>query len=78
MASQLARWPQFRRGSSPTAPVGCFANHCSNCNAPQEDMYLHDEPDDPFFSIIHFPPQTLQLTPLVGPIHFSGSYHFPI
>ena len=31
--------------------ASCFANHCPRCGAMQEDLYLHSEPDQPFFGI---------------------------
>ena len=75
---QLQPWIHFKRGSGPTLHPGYFANHCPHCGAPQEDMALHDEPDDPFFSIPHAPPGTLRLTPLVGQVRLSGCCHFSI
>jgi hypothetical protein len=78
LSYQLQRWPHFKRGTGPALHPGYFANHCPQCGAAQEDMDLHDEPDDPFFSIPHAPPGTLRLTPLVGQIRLSGCCHFSI
>jgi hypothetical protein len=75
---QLQRWPHFKRGSGATQHPGYFANHCPRCGEAQEDMALHDEPEDPFFSIPHAPSGTLRLTPLVGQIRLSGCCHFSI
>jgi hypothetical protein len=75
---QMQGWTHFRRGSGPALHPRYFANHCPHCAAPQEDMFLHDEPENPFFSIPHAPPGTLRLTPLVGPIRLSGCCHFSI
>jgi hypothetical protein len=75
---QLQPWPHFKRGSGPTFHAGYFANYCPHCDALQDDMALHDEPEDPFFSIPHAPPGTLRLIPLVGEIQLSGCCHFSI
>lgn len=78
LKNQLAPWPNFKKGFSSIEDSEYFANHCPNCHALQEDLFLHDEPGDPFFAIPHAPPASLQLTPLAGPIHLSGDCHFSI
>lgn len=75
---QLQPWTHFKRGSGPILRPGYFANHCPHCGVPQEDMSLHDEPENPFFSIPHAPPGTLRLTPLVGEVRLSGCCRFSI
>jgi hypothetical protein len=74
---QLQPWPTFRRAQAPGGE-SYFANHCSRCGALQEDMYLHSEPDQPFFSIPHAAPGSIKLTPLAGSIRFSGDEHFEV
>jgi len=78
LTCQMQRWPHFKRGSGRAVQPGYFANYCPHCGALQDDMALHDEPEDPFFSIPHAPPGTLRLTPLVGQIQLSGCCHFSI
>ncbi len=78
LAYQLQPWPHFKKASAPTPHPTYFANHCPQCGAPQEDMHLHDEPDDPFFSVPHAPPGMLRLTPLVGQIQLNGCCRFSI
>src|SRR4030088_731185 len=51
LAAQLAAWPAFREVSDHIDDESYFANHCPRCGALQEDLYLHSEPDQPFFSI---------------------------
>jgi hypothetical protein len=75
---QLQSWAHFKRSAGPRRQPRYFANHCPHCGAPQEEMSLHDEPDNPFFSIPHAPPGTLRLTPLLGLIRLSGCCHFSI
>jgi len=74
LAYQLQPWPHFKKASDPTY----FANHCPQCGALQEDIHLHDEPDDPSFSVPHAPPGMLRLTPLVGQIQLNGCCRFSI
>ncbi len=76
---QLLPWPNFRRvGGSGTEPGGDFANHCPHCGTPQDDMYLHSEPDEPFFDIPNAPPGSIKLTVLAGEIRLSGDEHFTL
>jgi len=77
LAYQLQPWPHFKKGRGALHP-GYFANHCPQCGAAQEDMYLHDEPQNPFFSVPHAPPGMLRLTPLVGQIQLNGCCRFSI
>jgi hypothetical protein len=51
LASQLAAWPTFREVVDHADDGSYFANHCPRCGTVQEDMYLHSEPEQPFFSI---------------------------
>ena len=51
LACQLRPWPTCRRVTDPDRSADYFADHCSRCGAPQDDMYLHSEPDEPFFDI---------------------------
>jgi hypothetical protein len=78
LARQLAPWPTFRRARSRQGEIGNFANHCPHCNAVQQDLYLHSEPDHPFFHIPHAPPDSIKLIPLAGTIRLDGSEHFTI
>jgi Domain of unknown function (DUF5710) len=78
LTRQLLPWPAFRRVSGPDGESGGFANHCSHCGTPQEDMFLHDEPDTPFFDIPRAPPGAIKLAPLVGTIQLSGDEHFTV
>jgi hypothetical protein len=75
---QLRPWPTFRRISGPDGETGDFANHCPRCGTPQEDMYLHSEPDTPFFDIPRAAPGSIKLTPLAGTIQLSGDEHFAV
>jgi hypothetical protein len=78
LTRQLLPWPTFRRLSGSDAEPSDFANHCSRCGAPQEDMFLHDEPDTPFFDIPRSPPGAIKLIPLAGTIQLSGDEHFAV
>ena len=78
LAEQLRPWPSFHRVVDPDGGESFFANHCGHCGAPQEDMYLHSEPDEPFFDIPRDAPGSIKLTPLAGTIKFSGSEHFVV
>ena len=78
LTRQLLPWPTFRRLSSSDGEPGDFANHCPHCGTPQEDMFLHDEPDTPFFDIPHAATGSIKLIPLAGSILLSGNEHFAI
>lgn len=79
LAKQLHPWPTFHRlGASATEPGGGFANHCPHCGTPQDDMFLHTEPDEPFFDIPNSPPDSFKLTPLAGEVQLSGDEHFTV
>jgi hypothetical protein len=74
LTSQLALWPYFRRAAELD---GVFANYCTRCGEPQDDMLLHSEPDQPFFDV----PEAIvggqvTCTPLLGTIRLSGDEHF--
>lgn len=75
---QLEPWPNFRRIRTRNSETGSFANHCPHCSAVQQDLYLHTEPDDPFFDIPHAPAGSIELTPLRGTIRLGGDEHFTI
>jgi hypothetical protein len=75
---QLKPWPTFRPIRTRNADPGSFANHCPHCDAIQDDLDLHSEPDSPFFDIPNAPPDSIDLTPLTGTIHLSGDEHFMI
>src|SRR2546429_8313251 len=55
-AQQLERWPSFKR----TSAEGFYVNHCTNCGAIQDDMYLHTEPDHVFFNIFRAQPASIK------------------
>ena len=74
LVEQLKPWPFFVK----LEEEGSFANHCPHCNAVQDDMYLHSEPDQPFFSILNAPPGTIEFPPLVGRIQLSGDESFEV
>ena len=78
LAQQLKPWPTFRTVDSPEGGASYFANHCPHCGSPQEDMYLHSEPDEPFFNIPRAGPGSIKLTPLEGKIQLSGDEHFEV
>jgi hypothetical protein len=78
LTRQLLPWPTFRRLSGSDAESGDFANHCPHCGTPQEDMFLHDEPDTPFFDIPRASAGSVKLTPLAGAIQLSGDEHFAV
>ncbi len=77
LARQLRPWPAFREVRDPDGE-GVFANHCPRCGAPQDDLYLHSEPDEPFFDIPRAAPGSIVLTPLAGSIRLSGDEHFEV
>jgi len=74
LAQQLAQWPCFKPADSESA----YANHCPHCGAVQDDMYLHSEPDHPFFSIPRAQPAPIKLTPLSGRVQMSGDESFEV
>jgi hypothetical protein len=78
LAAQLAPWPMFRESYSEIDQGSCFANHCPRCGALQEDLYLHSEPEDPFFSIPNAAPGTVRLTRLLGRVRLSGDESYGI
>jgi len=78
LARQFQRWPAYRRVVDSDGALGDFANHCSRCNTPQDDMYLHSEPDAPFFDIPHAPAGSITMTPLAGTVHMNGDEHFMV
>ncbi len=76
LAAQLGPWPNFHKVST-ADPV--FANHCYACGAPQDDMYLHSEPEQPFFDVpAAIMSGSVTLTPLVGTLRLNGDEHFRI
>lgn len=78
LARQLRPWASFQEVRDPDGEVSCFANHCPRCGAPQDDLYLHSEPDDPFFNIPRAAPGSIKLTPLAGSVRLSGDEHFEV
>src|SRR5882762_3878013 len=44
----------------------------------QEDLYLHSEPDQPFFCIPRAEPGAVRLTPLEGRVKLSGDESFEL
>jgi len=78
LARELRRWPNYRKVLVQNQEDGYFANHCPNCGAAQDDMYLHSEPDEPFFDIPCAAPGSIELTPLAGSIQLSGDEHFRV
>jgi hypothetical protein len=78
LAAQLTAWPAFREVHDHSDDESYFANHCSRCGAPQEDLYLHSEPDQPLFSIPRAEPGAVRLTPLAGRIRLSGDESFEV
>jgi hypothetical protein len=74
LADQLALWPYFRK-----APDAGFANYCTRCGEPQDDMLLHSEPEQPFFDVAAaITSGEVICTPLLGTIHLNGDEHFVI
>jgi hypothetical protein len=78
LAQQLVAWPNFRKVYTAGSQESYFANHCPHCGSLQEDLYLHTEPDEPFFDIPHAAPGVVKLTPLVGRVQLSGDESFEI
>lgn len=76
LAAQLQRWPHFRRtrGADPV-----FANHCPSCGATQDDLFLHTEPEHPFFDVATaISAGGVTVTPLSGTLRLSGDEHLRI
>ncbi len=74
-ADQLSPWPQFHWAGSD----GPFANHCTHCGKPQDDMLLHSEPEEPFFDVpVAIITEAVAMTPLLAGIRVSGDEHFRI
>jgi hypothetical protein len=67
LAAKLAAWPNFHE--SDNEPGSGYANHCPRCGALQEDLYLHSEPEDPFFNISRT--ASVRLEPLAGRIRLN-------
>jgi hypothetical protein len=78
LTRQLQPWPTYRPMKDPDGEAGEFANHCPRCGMPQEDLYLHSEPDSIFFDIPHAAPGSIKLTPLTGTIQLNGNEHFTV
>jgi len=78
LTRQLKQWPTFRRPDGLDSQDDAFVNHCPHCNAPQDDLLLSSEPDQPFFNVARATPGTIRLEPLRGRIHFSGDESFEI
>ena len=74
LEKELDQWPFFKQADSQSA----YVNHCPHCGAVQDDLYLHSEPDHPFFSIPRAQPAPVKLTPLVGRVQMSGDESFEI
>jgi hypothetical protein len=74
LGRQFEAWPFFRY----VEDEGRFSNHCPHCGAPQDDMYLHSEPDHPFFGIPRAPAGSIRFTRLVGRIQLNGNESFEI
>ena len=73
LAKQLDRWSSFKVDAE-----GVYANHCAHCGEVQDDLYLHSEPDHPFFDIPSAPPASIRLTQLAGRVQMSGDDSFEI
>ena len=78
LAQQLKPWSNFYKLADADGEGNYFANHCSHCGVRQDDMYLHSEPDQPFFDITRTAPGSIKLTPLAGTIRLSGNEHFVV
>jgi hypothetical protein len=76
LTQQLKPWPTFRRIQTRTGELGSFANHCPHCDAVQDDLDLHSEPDSPFFEIAY--DASIELIPLTGTIRLAGDEHFTV
>jgi hypothetical protein len=76
LSGQLALWPFFRKVSD---PEGLFANHCTRCAEPQDDMLLHTEPEQPFFDVpAAIASGQVSCVPLMGTIRLNGDEHFVV
>jgi hypothetical protein len=73
---QLARWPRFHRVQNQDGEFGYFANHCPNCDRPQDDFYLHCRPGGIFFSFQNPAAGELRIHALKGLVRFSGDEGF--
>jgi hypothetical protein len=74
LAAQLALWPFFRKAAE---AEGMFANYCTRCGEPQDDMLLHSEPHQPFFDVpAAIAAAQVTCTPLLGTIRLNGDEHF--
>jgi hypothetical protein len=79
LARQLDQWPFFKQAGAPQPDSrSAYANHCSHCGAVQDDLYLHSEPEHPFFSIPRAQPGLIKLTPLAGRVQLSGDESFEV
>jgi len=76
LTRQLRPWSNFRKTGKAGDEV--FANHCPHCGSAQDDLYLHSEPDHPFFDIPYAPSGSTSLTPLAGAVRLSGEEHFGV
>lgn len=73
---QLSRWPKFHPARGRGSRRGCFVNHCSCCDKPQDDYYLHCQPGGLFFSFQGQLAQDLKIHALQGAIRLSGDEGF--
>lgn len=69
---QLAPWPFFR------SSLACFRNHCLRCQAPQDDMALHCEPESAFFRMDLEARVSMSIVALSGWIRLNGEETFEI
>jgi hypothetical protein len=74
LGQQLKSWPFFRY----IEEKGYFANYCPHCDAEQDDMFLHSEPDQVFFSVPRAAAGTITLIELVGKVQLGGSESFEV
>ena len=78
LTRHLGAWPTFRKEDGPESQESAFVNHCPHCGAPQDDLLLSSEPDQPFFNVARAAPGTISLEPLRGQIQLSGDESFEI
>lgn len=79
LTAQLRPWPTFRRTVSGRDATGDYANHCPRCQAVLDDLYLHCEPEDPFFDVPRAAAAgRVKLTALSGTVRLGGSEHFEV
>jgi hypothetical protein len=78
LTRQLEPWPTFRREGDPASQDSAFVSHCPQCGAPQDDLFLSSEPDQPVFNVARAAPGTISIKPLLGQIQFSGDESFEI